>query len=767
MKTMKKVIFTLNSANRKTMVMKKYIKSAIILVAVLAFTGCNKTEEFQYNYESALQIESVSNISPFTLMQELASKAVITGETLPTDEANKGIGLFVTAADGSAYDGKVDGYSNVKYTYNGEKWSAAFPIYLSNTAGKLYGYFPYSETATDLKAIPVESSLNGTDYLYATSQDVSLSNKSVNLQMNHALERLHLTIKRGDKYLSDCNLSKIVLKSKSIDATGTMDITTGTVTATKQSDATGTVELTGTDAVTASGIEKDILLVPADNSAGPKDLTLTLTIDGVDAVVNFKEDEGLDIRQGIQCNATLTIEDTGIKVTGVGVGVWGDGGSQTVQVNGHTVTVKLDEDQFPEVANDVLLGYVKVETGNVIVEAYSKSQKRLECYLDGLASCKTRTNTIFRYKPVAADEINLISYIFTISDISTDVTATIGYPRPDSMSLSPSNHTTYAECSFKLRATVLPDDTYNKRCTWSSSDPSVATVDENGKVTAKSEGEVDITATTVVGGITATCTVTVKPFGDLIISGKFSVGSSKFVHFSRGNLYYDGSRYCIEDHQYDTTPSSVGMRSNNHISHFMWCDNAENAGALRYNTVWNGTNKSFFAAKDFTANDFSEWFTLSYTQWQYLLAERKTTYGTGILSEHNHRYAAVKVKDMAGLLLFPDEFSWPTEAGDEPITFNTASSTWNDRNYNVSEFNVLQDNGCVFLPAAGIRKGDPNSAASPETVLNVGIGGYYWSSTPIDASSAYYLDFFSDTVNPANDSERYFAFAVRLVTDVK
>ena len=763
MKTMKKVIFTLNSANRKTMVMKKYIKSAIILVAALAFTGCNKTEEFQYNYESALRIESVSDISPYTLMQELASKAVITGETLPTDEANKGIGLFVTAADGSAYDGKVDGYSNVKYTYNDEKWSAVSPIYLSNTAGKLYGYFPYSETATDLKAIPVESSLNGTDYLYATSQDVSLSNKSVNLQMNHALERLHLTIKKGDKYLSDCNLSKIVLKSKSIDATGTMDITTGTVTATKQSDATGTVELTGTDAVTASGIEKDILLVPADNSAGPKDLTLTLTIDGVDVVVNFKEDEGLDIRQGIQCNATLTIEDTGIKVTGVGVGVWGDGGSQTVQVNGHTVTVKLDEDQFPEVANDVLLGSVKVETGNVIVEAYSKSQKRLECYLDGLASCKTRTNTIFRYKPVAADEINLISYIFTISDISTDVTATIGYPRPDSMSLSPSNHTTYAECSFKLRATVLPDDTYNKRCTWSSSNPSVATVDENGRVTVKSEGKVDITATTVVGGITATCTVTVKPFGDLIISGKFSVESSKYVHFSRGNLYYDGSRYCIEEHQYDTNPTYDGVdRDENHISHFTWCDNAANARASKYNTEWNGTNKSFFAAKDFTAYDFSGWFTLSNTQWQYLLEKRKTTYGTGILSESNHRYAAVKVKYRAGLLLFPDEFSWPTEAGDEPITFNTFSHNWNFRNYNDAEFNVLQDNGCVFLPVAG-----NSSCLHGETRVSlVNSSGTYWSSTPDGDGSAYFLRFHFD-VNPAFSDHRYYALSVRLVTDVK
>lgn len=175
---------------------EKYSKSAIILLAALSLAGCSKTEEFRHNAANALEIASVRGISPFVLMQEPESKAVITGETLPGDEASKGIGLFVTATEGTAYDGKTTGYSNVKYAYSNSKWSAASPIYLSNTSGKLYGYFPYSTAATVLKAIPVESSLNSTDYLYATSQDVSFSNKSVNLQMNHALARLHLPSRR-------------------------------------------------------------------------------------------------------------------------------------------------------------------------------------------------------------------------------------------------------------------------------------------------------------------------------------------------------------------------------------------------------------------------------------------------------------------------------------------------------------------------------------------------------------------------------------------
>ena len=77
---------------------KSFIKSVFPVLAVLALASCSKTAEFQHNPDSMLQIASVSGISPFDLMQNQASKAVITGDSLPGDEAAKGIGLFVTAS---------------------------------------------------------------------------------------------------------------------------------------------------------------------------------------------------------------------------------------------------------------------------------------------------------------------------------------------------------------------------------------------------------------------------------------------------------------------------------------------------------------------------------------------------------------------------------------------------------------------------------------------------------------------------------------------
>ena len=50
--------------------------------------------------------------------------------------------------------------------------------------------------------------------------------------------------------------------------------------------------------------------------------------------------------------------------------------------------------------------------------------------------------------------------------------------------------------STNLTATILPSNTTNKSITWSSSNPDVATVDKNGKVTAKKEGTAKIYART-------------------------------------------------------------------------------------------------------------------------------------------------------------------------------------------------------------------------------------------------------------------------------
>lgn len=61
--------------------------------------------------------------------------------------------------------------------------------------------------------------------------------------------------------------------------------------------------------------------------------------------------------------------------------------------------------------------------------------------------------------------------------------------------------------SAVLSATVIPVDARNQKVIWTSSNPSVATVDANGVVRGVSGGEADIIATTQEGGFQSVCKV--------------------------------------------------------------------------------------------------------------------------------------------------------------------------------------------------------------------------------------------------------------------
>ena len=75
--------------------------------------------------------------------------------------------------------------------------------------------------------------------------------------------------------------------------------------------------------------------------------------------------------------------------------------------------------------------------------------------------------------------------------------------------LSPTTLTLDVGGTATLTATITPNNATNPNVTWSSDNQNVATVDQNGEVTAVSAGTATITVTTADGGKTATCEVTV------------------------------------------------------------------------------------------------------------------------------------------------------------------------------------------------------------------------------------------------------------------
>lgn len=96
-----------------------------------------------------------------------------------------------------------------------------------------------------------------------------------------------------------------------------------------------------------------------------------------------------------------------------------------------------------------------------------------------------------------------------------------------------------------LVATVTPENATNKSVTWTTSDAAVATV-SGGVVTAVAEGSAVITATTVDGGKTATCavTVTAPTVTEIILRDAPSkMGDNKIYRVSGTVIVIDQAEY--------------------------------------------------------------------------------------------------------------------------------------------------------------------------------------------------------------------------------
>ena len=325
------------------------------------------------------------------------------------------------------------------------------------------------------------------------------------------------------------------------------------------------------------------------------------------------------------------------------------------------------------------------------------------------------------------------------------------------------------DVSFKLLATVLPNDAANKNVIWESSDESVAIVDQTGKVTGVSEGTATITATTADAWLTDSCIVTVDDLPAGALKGKFSVSADRQVYFSQGNLWlgnwiYDrtmDTEYYFEDHQWQHQPLRDSTWLMSHRNHFFWSKfqeitlwdlfpDPENHATTEDVIFTNETETT--PRKDFGVvingkRRVGLWRTLSYAEWHYLLEERPMTYGK---PRYTNWWGGVKVEEpiFYGVFIYPDDYNG------KQVDKNLF--TWKE----------LNDAGVAFLPMAGIRE-RTKIVQMPGAPYHV---GWYWSSTPDsknvrNACSVYVADM--EKPKYEDNTYRGKAFSIRLVRDVR
>lgn len=129
--------------------------------------------------------------------------------------------------------------------------------------------------------------------------------------------------------------------------------------------------------------------------------------------------------------------------------------------------------------------------------------------------------------------------VTTLCGEHTDVcTVTVTPVKVSSVTLNRSSLSILTGESAQFTASVSPASASNKSVTWQSSNPSVASINSSGKLSALAPGTTAITATTADGGKTASCTVKVTaPTGKAGNSAGNLVNLGMVAHYE-GWIYF-------------------------------------------------------------------------------------------------------------------------------------------------------------------------------------------------------------------------------------
>ena len=261
------------------------------------------------------------------------------------------------------------------------------------------------------------------------------------------------------------------------------------------------------------------------------------------------------------------------------------------------------------------------------------------------------------------------------------------------------------------------------------------------------------------------------------LPGLFTINvSGEKVVFSQGNLQYQASTntWRFAEHQYDyignvdgnTSPSSSQAEW---IDYFNWGTSGYNHGANCYQPwststsrsdyyAYGSNSKNLYDAKDdgtmrgqadWGYNAISNggnaenigWRTLTKEEWAYIINSRSGDY----------RYAKGTVHNKNGFIIFPDGFTLPE--GISITNANTSDAGYTS--YSDDDWAALETNGCVFLPATGMR--------NRTSVYETGSVGNYWSSSYMNNDRVYNIRFDGSSLKIENDGDRQNGFPVRLV----
>ena len=269
-------------------------------------------------------------------------------------------------------------------------------------------------------------------------------------------------------------------------------------------------------------------------------------------------------------------------------------------------------------------------------------------------------------------------------------------------------------------------------------------------------------------------TISTVSWPDGVLPGVFSVGATKKVRFSQGNLQYIGSAatpyWKFADNQWDFLGEGQWDDSPNiDRDLFFWGSSNYNHGAICYHPWSRPENHDCRAYGVLTCNLYDKtgkadwgynkisnggnqenvgWRTLTYSEWNYILNDRSTNSGL--------RYVTAQVNGINGFIVLPDNWN---SIYYELNNANNVDVSYESNIISISDWReYLESNGAVFLPAAGVRHQNEYNA-----------NGFYWSSSYVKSvnsiDTAYSLRFVVNGYVKLSAYYRYCGVSVRLVKD--
>ena len=265
-----------------------------------------------------------------------------------------------------------------------------------------------------------------------------------------------------------------------------------------------------------------------------------------------------------------------------------------------------------------------------------------------------------------------------------------------------------------------------------------------------------------------------------VIKSVFTVSAGHQICFSKGNLQYSASMdsWRFAENQWDyvgtQTPdvqgfyggtvsgsdnSKISATYDGWIDLFGWGTSGWDEGAKAHEPYSISTVNSDYELDDKTnpnldwgvynkisngGNAAGIWRTLTEFEWRFIVSYRPNA---------KQLCSRGQVNGVNGLILLPDNWVTPSS-----IQFTPHGEGWTTNSYSISEWDVMQSNGAVFLPAAGFRNGVP--------VHMVNTHGEYWTSSADSRDLSYGFEVYEKSMYTFS-TNRCNGYAVRLVQDLK